>query len=380
VKVLFLTSDFPPTIGGVATYYARVCAAAPPGEVTVLAPDMEGAGPLDAAAPYRVVRRSIPSSPRPLPRLAQIALMLWHGFWLARRERADCLHIGHLHLAPVGWLLSRIARRPYVLYLHGGELAGYLRIGIVRAICRASIRAARFVVVNSQFSRDYYAGLGMAHPRVRVLTLSVDPARFRPSIDTAGVRAKYGLNGGPTALTVGRLVERKGHDMVIRALAALREAHPSLRYAIAGRGPEEPALRALAASLSVADRVAFLGYVPDDELPALYRACDLFTMPSRALAQRDGIEGFGIVFLEANACGRPVVGGRSGGMADAVVDGVTGFLVDPLDPAAIAGAIAALLADPARAEAMGAAGRRRVEELERAWPARVREIWTDSRP
>jgi phosphatidylinositol alpha-1,6-mannosyltransferase len=157
------------------------------------------------------------------------------------------------------------------------------------------------------------------------------------------------------------MVERKGHDMVIRALPRLRGAHPDVRYVICGGGSEADVerLRALARSEGVSELVAFVGHVPEEDVADLYRSCAVCVMPSRILAGGDS-EGFGITFLEAGACGRPVIGGRQAGVLDAVVDGETGLLVDPEDPGAIAEAIGGLLDDPQRARRMGEAGRARV--------------------
>ena len=176
-------------------------------------------------------------------------------------------------------------------------------------------------------------------------------------------------------LTVGRLVERKGHDMVIRALPGIERAVGPVRYVVAGAGPEEPRLRALAREVGCASDVRFIGPVSGEDLAALYSACDVFVMPSRALAQRDGVEGFGIVFLEAGACAKPVVGGRSGGITDAVLDGVTGMLVDPADGAELQAVLIRLLDDPVEAQRLGARGRQRVEALAQSWEPTVRQIF-----
>jgi len=185
------------------------------------------------------------------------------------------------------------------------------------------------------------------------------------------------LNGARLILTVGRLVERKGHDVVIRALPGIRRAVGPVRYLIAGAGPEEARLRTLAREVGCADDVVFAGHVDDRDLPLFYAACDVFVMPSRALEQRDGIEGFGIVFLEAGACGKPVVGGRSGGIADAVLDGITGVLVDPRSVDEVTGALTRLLQDRGEAARMGGEGRRRAEALQTAWHRTLEATWTE---
>jgi phosphatidylinositol alpha-1,6-mannosyltransferase len=160
-----------------------------------------------------------------------------------------------------------------------------------------------------------------------------------------------------TLLTVARLVPRKGIDTVI---AALKTLPPEVTYRVVGRGPDEPRLRALAQSAGVADRVQFLGRLDDASLADEYRRCSLFVLPARRTADGD-LEGYGLVYFEAAAWGRPVVAGRSGGEIDAVVDGQTGVLVDGASVSQLAATLGDLLTDPERRERLGAAGRARVE-------------------
>src|SRR6267143_435004 len=173
------------------------------------------------------------------------------------------------------------------------------------------------------------------------------------------VRRKYGLEGGPWLLTVARLDFHKGIDTVIRALPAIRAAFPSARYAVAGIGSRRSALEALVSELGLVDAVRLLGFVPDDDLPSLYRAADLFVLVSRRYDLL--VEGFGIAIVEASASGLPVIASRSGGIPEAVREGETGFLVDPDDPAAVAAPAIRLLGDDGLRRRMGAAGRAAVE-------------------
>jgi phosphatidyl-myo-inositol dimannoside synthase len=162
-------------------------------------------------------------------------------------------------------------------------------------------------------------------------------------------------------LSVARLAELyKGHDTLIRVLPLVRARCPGTRLRVAGDGPLREYLHRIAKSVGVDDAVEFLGEVADDSLPELYRTSDAFVLMSRESPSKGGAEGFGIVCLEAAACEKPVVAGRSGGLVDAVEDGVTGILVDPEDPAAVAEALIAVLSDASLAEHMGQAGRERV--------------------
>ena len=157
------------------------------------------------------------------------------------------------------------------------------------------------------------------------------------------MRQRHGWSDRRVILTIARLVERKGHDMIIRSLSEIAQAVPNVFYAIAGSGPHREALERLVASEGVGDRVQFLGFVPENDLASLYGAADLFAMVSREIPDLGDVEGFGIVFLEANAAGTVVLAGRSGGIADAVEDGRSGILVDPESVSDIAAATARLL-------------------------------------
>ena len=161
--------------------------------------------------------------------------------------------------------------------------------------------------------------------------------------------------------------------MVIRAMPAILKEFPRTEYWIAGRGPYLDTLKTLVAELGLQRQVRCLGFISSSERLKLYQRCAVYLMPSRAIDERRDFEGFGITFLEANACGKPVIGGRSGGVADAVLDGVTGFLVDPNSPADIAVKTLRLLRDPALARKLGQQGRERVER-ELNWENTTRKV------
>jgi len=222
--------------------------------------------------------------------------------------------------------------------------------------------SADLAVAVSRYTRSRVLDFGVDPGHVRVLPCGVDPERFRRRDGTAA-RERFGFGDRPVVLTLSRLVSRKGHDLVIRALPDILRAVPRALYVIAGppNPPYEARLRALAQDLGVSDALCFIGYVAADRMADLYSAADVYVMASRTQSGADNFEGFGITYLEANACGVPVVGADSGGVADAIVDGETGHLVPPDDVAALSVRLRTLLADPAAARRMGAAGRARVE-------------------
>ena len=289
---------------------------------------------------------------------------------LARRSGAAFAWCAELKPAgyPARWLSARHAV-PYGVIVHGTELlllqAKMHRSRFKRWTARQLLGGAAVVVANSRWTaalaRTVLDALGrptLARD-VRVVPLGTTPSHFRPGIDPRSVRAKYGLDGGPWLLTVSRLDTHKGIDTAIRALPAVRAAFPTVRYAVAGVGSRRPEFERLVATLGLGDAVRFLGFVADDELPALYNAADLYVGASRRYDLL--AEGFGIALVEASACGLAVVAGNSGGVPDAVRDGETGLLVDPDDPAAVTAGITRLLGDPALRRRLGDAGRRAVE-------------------
>jgi phosphatidylinositol alpha-1,6-mannosyltransferase len=336
---------------------ARRLPDAPNDEIRVLAPAIPGGRAFDRAPEQESLD---------VRRLG--AARLGRGPWLAEltaRTVAACLSwrpdlvvCGHVITAPAALLARRLTGVPYVVFTYGYEIRRKRRR---RWIARL-LRGARTVIAISEFTRDAVIDLSVKPERIRLLYPGVDTARFTPGTRHPTPDTPVG-NGGPTLLSVSRLADMyKGHDTAIRALPLIRAKVPGARYLIAGDGPLRAYLGRVAASVGVTDAVQFLGDVADDALPDLYRSADLLVTLSRESPSVGGAEGFGIVCLEAAACGIPVAAGRSGGLPDAVQDGVTGILVDPLDLGAAAEAIVALLADPERARRLGAAGRARVLE------------------
>ena len=204
--------------------------------------------------------------------------------------------------------------------------------------------------------------------RVRLARAMSPPAaarmvRLAPGVDVATFRDAKPADlpaGGPTVLCVSRLVPRKGQDTLIRAWPAVRAAIPDARLLLVGDGPYRAELQRLAGQLKVAAAVTFTGSVPD--LPGYYAAADVFAMPCRTRRAGLDVEGLGIVYLEASAAGLPVIGGDSGGAPDAILDGETGYVVPGRSVPALAERIIALLADPARARAMGQRGQAWTEQ------------------
>lgn len=269
------------------------------------------------------------------------------SLWTAWRFRpVDVVFCGHVFMAPLAVLLARLLGARCWLQAHGTDIWNDRRDSVRRAI-----EAADQVTTVSRGTRRRLLGwVDLAPDRVRVLPNTVDE-RFVPGPPSPELRERLKLGPGPILLTVGRLAasERyKGHELVFAALPALRARFPQLLHVVAGDGDDRARLEARAAELAgEAGAVRFLGFVADEDLPDLYRLADLFVMPSSE-------EGFGIVYLEAAACGLRVIGGAGGGSGDAVPDSRVGELIDPAGGAALVEAVTRLLgqgrADPAAIE------------------------------
>ena len=365
--VLAVSTTWPPMAAGSGRAFQQLVAGV--GDLVALVPRADAAAALaDPPAVRRVLRHAWRAG-GPL----KIYTVLHHlealgapiGWTLRTRRRPRLVLCSvALSVGLGGWLLERLAGVPYVVYAQGEELSGPLtggRLGRARfRLTRAVLRGAVTVVCISRFTRDLVArDYGVPAAKLRLFLPTIDATEAAIAPGAAGeVRRELGVDG-PLLLMVGRLAQRrKGFDRAIAALPAIVARHPSARLVVAGPGDQRE-LRADAEAHRVAASVVFAGEVERGRLMALYAACDVFLLPTRTMADGD-TEGFGVVFLEANLHGKPVVAGRTGGTTDAVVDGETGLLVDGDDAAAIAAAVTRLLDDPGLAARLGAQGRDRV--------------------
>jgi phosphatidylinositol alpha-1,6-mannosyltransferase len=358
-RTLVITNDFPPRVGGVQQYVFNLVQNLPPDRVSVLAPNWPGWREHDAGLQHQVHR----FPPR----------FLWPTRDLARRARiaaaeaaADVVLFGHG--LPLGLLGPDLAREgyPYVVLTHGTEYWFSLLPGTAEALYRATALASRVTAISRFTGRVVRTAVSDRVP-VSLLPPGVDVERFRPDVDGEALRRRYGLSDRPVVLCVSRLVRRKGQDVLIGAMPTIRRRVPDSVLLIVGDGPDRERLGAMAERVAPPGSVVFAGQVDDADLPAVYGAADVFAVPCRSRFGGLEVEGFGIVFLEAAACGIPAVAGDSGGAAEAVVDGETGLVVDGRHGGAVAEAVAGLLSDPAGARAMGKAARARAERLF-AWP------------
>jgi glycosyltransferase involved in cell wall biosynthesis len=250
-------------------------------------------------------------------------------FWAAMRDRPDFIIMTHVNFAPVAHWLRLLFRIPYVAVGHGVEVWEIRNFQVCRAL-----RAANHLLAVSHFTQQRMASaLDVEETRIALLPNTFDPQQFYPERKPHFLLKRYGLKANqPVILTIARLAsaERyKGYDQILRALPFVRMQYPDVLYVLGGRGPDRPRVERLIRELDIAANVTLAGFLPDYELRNHYNLCDVFAMPSKG-------EGFGIVFLEALGCGKPVVAGNKDGSVDAVLNGELGALVDPDDVNAIA--------------------------------------------
>ncbi|QTQ32794.1 Glycosyl transferase, family I [Aromatoleum bremense] len=360
-RYLVITELFLPTKGGTAVWFDEVYRRLGGKEIHIVTAAVPGAAAHDAAHPNSVHRLDLRRVTWLRPEsLAMYVKLFVRSLALALRHRFDAVHAGRaLPEGLVAWLVARLTGHPVAIYAHGEELTGWGRGNKYRAMCFA-LRHADRVIANSDFTHQTLVGMGVEARRISVIHPGVDTGRFRPGLPSQDLRSGLGLSpDAKLLLSVGRLQRRKGFDTVIRCLPELVAAGLDVHYAIIGIGEDDDYLAGLAQQSGVGDRVHRLGHVPLEDLPRWYNACDLFVLANRDIA--GDTEGFGIVFIEAAACGKAVVAGRAGGTGSAVLEGVTGLRIDGESQIEVTAALAAILGDEDRREALGASGLARAQ-------------------
>ncbi len=360
MRLLVVTHNFPPFEGGITTHALEVTKNLSKlgQEPVVLAPRVGGWQAVDTSLPFRVVRM-----PGATSKYLRFLLTVFYTLSITIRWRPKVIYSTHWRNSGLAVaLVCMLTRVPFFQAIHGSEVLSLVGGKGRRWLFEWVSGRTRGFVALGKYQETILGRLGVPQEKIYTSPEGVDLARFDgDDLGTVdAIRTLYGLNDHKLILTVGRLVERKGHDMVIAALPEVLKSVPDAVYLVVGRGPMEERLKQMAQGDSVHKSIIFAGYVPEEKLPAFYKACDVFVMPNREV--ESDTEGFGIVFVEAGACGKPVIGGRSGGVVEVIKDGITGFLVDPLDTGQLAQAIVQALTDEGMANRMGLAARARVVE------------------
>ena len=352
MRHLFVTNDFPPKLGGIESYLTSLAKGFDPDDIAVVAPTRDGWQEVDAELPFEVVR-----APGQYLRATREVLEVIGQ--TARRSGADAVHF--MAALPLGRLGPRIRDAlgiPFTVVTHGtGEVLLPSRLPFARRALREVLAAADVVYTTSKFTCGHVDRITDGAANTVVLHPTVDIDRFSLAVTGGRVREQHGIGGQFVVLFVSRLVKRKGADIAIRACAAFRD----VVLLIVGTGPEQKRLARLARRLDVDDRIVFAGSIGDGDLPSYYASADAFCMPCSERYRGLDTEGFGIVYIEAQASGLPCIAGECGGSVEAVEDGITGAVLKESTTQAVAVEIKRLLEDPALCARLGAAGRKRVE-------------------
>jgi phosphatidylinositol alpha-1,6-mannosyltransferase len=348
-SMVLFAYEFPPGSGGIARQCTEISAAywKEKRDLRVLTQRHETADPMSESVVVRV--------PAQRPRRE------WTAFQWLRRQPSDVAVICGLWY-PEGLIALLSGIRQRVVLAHGAELFPPIqrwRRPLWAILQKWVLESAKLVVANSEYTRNLVLSVAPG-ARVQAIPLAVDHERFAPG-DREEAKQLLGLAGKTVICTVSRICPYKGHEVVLRAISQLSgEERASLTYIVAGTGPHERELKRLTLQLGLDSNVRWLGFVPEKHLSLVYRASDLFALCTQELPAVRAVEGFGLVFLEAQGCGTPAVGTRTGGIGEALKDGDGGWLLEENDSRALANLLRQIITSPESAHTAGIRARERV--------------------
>lgn len=359
MKTLLITEIFPPKVGGSGRWFWEIYSRLPSNRYSVFAGNHEDAEIYDKKQgiscfrwPLALATWSVLS----LKGIFQYGVLLIHIIKLIKKHRITEIHCGRAFPEGLfGLVAFKFLRIPYLCYVHGEELQIYQSSKEFRFLSALVFASAGRIIVNSNNTQlALLKHVGNYSAKIRLMHPGVDIRFFCPAENDRDFRDKMGWLNRKVILTVGRLQKRKGQDHVILSLNKLCEQIPDILYVIVGDGEDRLFLEELVATKKLQDNVQFMGKVDDKTMLACYQQCDLFVLANRDV---DGdFEGFGMVLVEAQACGKPVIAGESGGTAETMIPGGTGILINAEDPEIIAHAIVQLLLDREKSTEMGKRG------------------------
>jgi len=372
MKTLIITLEYPPTIGGIASYTYNFAKHLNPAETILYAPPTKGAKGFDAQNPWKTYRRN-PYFWIIWPHWLKALWQIWR---MAKKEKIEMIHIHHiLPMGHIAQYIKKWLKIPYIIFLHGSDLRFASKNRFKLANFRQICANADSIVVNSEFCERQLQSIAENLPPIKILHPCpsdefIDASYSQAEIDK--LKSELALNGKKVIISVSRLVERKGHALFIPAFVKILKTVPNAVWLIIGAGPEKNSIVNFVQKNNLQSVVRFLPALPPMEVIKYYHCADLFLLLTHQ--DKDGVEeAWGIVFLEAAACGLPVVAGRSGGVGEAVEHLVTGMVVEARNTDLVAATTAELLKNSAYAKQIGQAGKERVSQ-EFRWEKQMRVL------
>ena len=367
-RILLIANDFPPESGGIQVIISETFRQIKNRNIIILAPVCSHSKEYDLKYPQKVIRckflkLGLFSPSKKINIFKKSFLYTIFGIIplirVIRRYNCKILVCGHIAVCPLAFIVKKIFGFPYITFTYAMEILHLPKEHFRRKIIKILLCQSTKILTISEFTFGELCEIGVKKENIIKIPLGHPHLTDRKSNSEGFLKIGEGKF---KMLTVGRLVERKGHDKILEGLSILVKKGYKMKYIVVGDGPMKQKLVNLSKKFGVREQVEFVGNIPYSQTPSYYKMCDLFIMPSRYIRERKDVEGFGVVFLEANFFGKPVIGGNSGGIPDAIKDGVTGLLVNPEDPKDIAGKIEKLINNPKLAKRLGEQGRKRVLE------------------
>jgi phosphatidylinositol alpha-1,6-mannosyltransferase len=361
-KILLVTGDFLPIKGGISTTFFELSSKIP--QITVLTKKTRNDKAFDSLHQISIRRVNI------LNKFMQPFIFLINAFRIVKKEKIDKLMCGQL-LAPgfVGYIIHKLLTKPYFVWTYGPE---FQENKLFFSLMKMILKNATKIITVSNFAKSQLIKQNILPSKIAVFYPGVNTVRFNPNLNAEKILKRHNLHNKLVLLTASRLDTNKGIDKMIDLMPEIIRKYSNAVYVIVGIGREEHNLKKLAQKRSK-ENIIFVGEVSDEELPLYYASCDVFILLTREVPSKGFIEGFGMVFLEANACGKSVIAGKAGGSPEAVEDKITGLVVDPLNEEEILSSIEKLLEDRNLREKLGSNGRIRAEN-EFIWDIKRKQI------
>lgn len=364
-KILVLTENFPPISGGSGRWFWELYSRLPREQVLIVANDIEGGSEFDETHDLNIIRIPLHSSEWGLKSIKGLRF-----YWrcikqirkIIKQHNITEIHCGRvIHEGVTAWLLKLLTGIPYLCFIHGEDVETAASSREQYLLVKQAVKNSNMIICNSQNSANLVVDLGYsASNKLHVLNPGVNAKQFIPFTEDKDFKESMGWSGRKVIITVGRLQERKGQDMMVRAMKKIKSIFPESLYVVIGDGDCKGILEQLVASEGLSKHIAFHSNLTDEEMIQCYQQCDLFILPNRTVGS--DIEGFGMVLVEAQSCGKPVIAGDSGGTRETMLVGETGFIIDCTQEKVISETIIELLKQPERLAEMGSKGRLHVEK------------------